>query len=47
MADNNQSIEHKLSSCPLETLKDVEPGDLDVQSLSREEDKRILRRIDL
>ncbi|KAE8168423.1 major facilitator superfamily domain-containing protein [Aspergillus tamarii] len=47
MADNNQSIEHTLSSCPLETLKDVEPGDLDVQSLSREEDKRILRRIDL
>ena len=29
-----------------ETLKDVEPGNVDAQSLSVEEDKRILRRID-
>ncbi|KAB8261851.1 major facilitator superfamily domain-containing protein [Aspergillus pseudonomiae] len=46
MADNNQPSEPKVS-CPQETLKDVELGDLNVQSLTLEEDKRILRRIDL
>ncbi|KAE8376406.1 major facilitator superfamily domain-containing protein [Aspergillus bertholletiae] len=45
MADH-QPIDPKVS-CPDDTLKDHGPGDVYVQSLTLEEDKRILRRIDL
>jgi hypothetical protein len=35
------------ASCPEETLQDVKPGDPAIQSLTPEEDKRILRRVDM